>query len=179
MTCQLVFITSHIEGMVSWIWASKGPILTPCREDGNRQQVPAISKETIASVHAFRAVDQFYRDLTPVKQTLGMMYSIICPENYLMSRKIVENWRNKSAFCGIVHTEREFSTMTVLNTNIAAIPHTDKGDLETTMTMHSYGDYGRTKGGEVLAALLNKKWQWEGRWWEPGQGKSDQVTSRF
>lgn len=51
----------------------RGLILTLRSEEGNLQQVPAISSETIPNAHKFRAVGELFRDLALIKQMLGML----------------------------------------------------------------------------------------------------------
>lgn len=134
-------------------------ILTSRSENGNPQQIPAISTETIESKNKFRAVDKFYQDVTPIKQSLGMLYWITCPDAYGKSTEIVENWSKKTVFGGLVHTEREFSTLTVMNTNLTVVPHRDPGDFPDIMTaMHAWGDFDRGEGGELCIPILAKRY---------------------
>lgn len=58
-----------------------------------------------------------------------MILSVLFPESYDAAREIVETWSWKTPYRGITYTEREISTLTVMNTNLSAVPHSDPGLL--------------------------------------------------
>ena len=94
-----------------------------------------------------------------IKQTIGMILSVLFPESYDAAREIVETWSEKTPYRGITYTEREISTLTVMNTNLSAVPHTDPGDNKKVITpMHVWGDYDRRTGGEICVPITGKRY---------------------
>ncbi|CZR70107.1 uncharacterized protein PAC_20008 [Phialocephala subalpina] len=79
---------------------------------------------------------------------------------YEKHQEIIENWPETSVFKGLVHTDRDISTTTVINTNVAVVPHYDAGDYEDTMTpLYVLGDYNRTKGGSLSIPILGRSYR--------------------
>ena len=116
-----------------------------------------MSKETVGSSHHFLAVCEYLKAITPVKQTLGMLYSICFPKEFEKAQSIVQHWGEESALKAFVHTPREFSTYLALNTNVISEPHidpTDSGDMWT--VMHSWGDFDRETGGHLALPIFNR-----------------------
>jgi hypothetical protein len=101
-----------------------------------------------------------FKALTPIKQTLGMLYSICFPKEYELAQKIVQHWSEESGLKALVHTPREFATYLALNANTISEPHTDLGDSEDVMTvMHSWGTFDRETGGHLAVPIFNRKYK--------------------
>lgn len=94
-----------------------------------------------------------------MKQTIGMIMSALIPDQYEVCRKVVSNWSDTTAFRALVHTERETSTLTVINNNVAATPHWDPEDSADTLTaLNGWGNYDREKGGQLCVPLLGRSY---------------------
>ncbi|KAE8449547.1 hypothetical protein EG329_008156 [Mollisiaceae sp. DMI_Dod_QoI] len=127
------------------------------RENGNPQQIPGLTAETLGEPHKFAATDRYMRHITEIKQVIGMLYQVLLPTEYENSTEVVRYWVKNSAFEALVHTEREIATTTVMNINTIAKPHFDTGDDDDTMTvLHVWGDYDREKGGQFSIPILGK-----------------------
>jgi hypothetical protein len=108
-------------------------------------------------------VVKFFKDLTPIKQAIGMLYQLAFPNQYEHAVKIVEHWKREDpAFNALVHTPRETATYFVLNANVVSEPHVDPSDSEDSMTaLHVWGDFDVESGGHLALPLFGRSYRME------------------
>jgi hypothetical protein len=113
--------------------------------------------------HRYKAVIKYYKSLTAVKQTIGMVYQMAFPKECENALRIVDHWKKEDpGFGALVHTPRETATYFVLNVNCLSEPHVDPSDSETTFTaMHVWGDFDIENGGHLALPIFNRSYRME------------------
>lgn len=122
------------------------------KQMGHSAMTPTLSSETIGNTEKFNHVDQFFRKIAPLIQTIGLLFRGVDIEVYTSYLINYNDWLDETPLRILQMSNRACFAGLALLRNTQVGPHKDSGDIKDGwVAMCAWGEF---EGGEMILPEL-------------------------